>query len=818
MRARVRALIAGSLAAGLTGGLVVVGAATVVAAPTAAPAPGTITTRVGGPGSGDALAVSQGPTRVSPGPGGSVYVADTSATVRQFTRASGTEKVVSGVAAIGFSGDGGLAVRAHLGMGGGGAGTYMGSAVPDHNGNLIIADAFNNRLRAVAARNGTFYGQKMVTGHIYTIVGTGAGAYSGDGGPARAASFDSTGKIAIDSAGNIVLPDLFSGRIRVVAAKTGTFYGQHMVAGDIYTVAGPGGTSLGNQGPATKGRLFDPAGVTVDHTGNLVIADSFDYRVRVVATATGLFYGKHMVAGDIYTIAGNGQHAYSGDGGPALDAGLGRPIAVTVDKAGNIAIADWQDPRVRMVAVKTGTFWGQHMKAGHIYTIAGTGTSGYFGNGGPAAKAGLSLTEDVAADATGNLLIADTGNNRVRVLAARNGTFYGVAMKAAHLYTIAGNGNRSESGDGGPALKAELARPEGVAVNGNGNIEVADTGGNRVRLAAATSGTFFGRKMVAGDIYTVAGNGKRFFDGDGGLATATAVSAPEGVATDHAGNLVIADTGDSRVRVVAARNGTFYRQKMTTGHIYTIAGNGDGQSSGDGGPATSAGVPFPSYVRPDAAGNLLLGQETPMVRVVAGKTGMFYGKHMVAGDIYTIAGTGVEGYTGDGGPATSAELGSIFGLRTDPHANVVISDLGNDRIRVVAAATGTFYGKHMVAGDIYTVAGDGTVGFVGDGGPAASAELNSPQGIAVDAAGNLLIADTGNGRIRVVAASDGTFYGQAMVADDIYTIAGNGKGLFSGDGGPATSASIGPVQLAIGPGGEVVLSDYTCNRIRVISE
>jgi uncharacterized protein YheU (UPF0270 family) len=751
---------------------------------------------------------------VSAGPGGSIYVTDTSATVRQFSRASGTEKVIAGVAAYGFSGDGGPAVKAQLRMG---VGSYLGSAVPDRNGNLIIADASNNRLRAVAARNGTYYGVHMLRGHIYTIVGNGAPAFKGDGGPARKAEFDSAGKIAFDPAGNLVLPDIFNSRVRVVAAKTGTFWGKHMVAGDIYTVAGKGGAGpLGNGGPASKATLADPTAVATDHAGNLVIADAFHYRVRVVAAKTGTFYGKHMVAGDIYLIAGNGRNTYSGDGRLATSAGLGRPIGVTVDKSGNVAIAAWHVPRVRMVAVKTGTFWGKHMVAGHIYTIAG-GTSGSSGNGGPAAKAGLNTPEDVAADATGNLLIADTGNNLVRVVAARNGTFYGVAMKAAHIYTVAGNGKRSESGDRGPALNAELSRPEGVAVSDDGNIAVADAAGNRVRLAAATSGTFFGQKMVAGDIYTVAGDGEPTFSGDGGLATATTVWAPEGAALDHSGNLVIADTSNCRVRVVAARSGTFYGQKMVTGHIYTIAGDGDRDTTGDGGPATAAGVRSPSNVTVDAAGNVLLSEDSPVVRVVAVKTGTFYGQAMAAGDIYTIAGDGTSGFGGDGGPATSAELGSVFGLTTDRSGNVVISDTANERIRVVAVASGTFYGQAMVAGDIYTIAGNGTRGFSGDGKPATSAKLSDPEGIAFDHAGNLLIADTNNNRVRMVAATAGTFYGAARTAGHIYTIAGTGGFGFSGDGGPATSATLLPLGLATGPGGEVLFSDGSCNRIRVLN-
>ncbi len=162
---------------------------------------------------------------------------------------------------------------------------------------------------------------------------------------------------------------------------------------------------------------------------------------------------------------------------------------------------------------------------------------------------------------------------------------------------------------------------------------------------------------------------------------------------------------------------------------------------------------------------------------------------MTARHIYTVAGNGTYGFSGDGGPATAAELDTPDQTAVDGAGNLVIADSANDRVRVVAAGTGTFYGQAMTAGDIYTVAGNGTTGFSGEGGPATRAELDSPRGVTVDGAGNLVIADRGNNRVRVVAAGTGTFYGQAMTAGDIYTVAGTGTVGFSGDGGPATAPS-----------------------------
>jgi hypothetical protein len=205
------------------------------------------------------------------------------------------------------------------------------------------------------------------------------------------------------------------------------------------------------------------------------------------------------------------------------------------------------------------------------------------------------------------------------------------------------------------------------------------------------------------------------------------------------------------------------------------------------------------------------------MRVVAAATGTFYTQKMTAGDIYTVAGNGTAGFSGDGGPAASGEINSPQTVAADAAGNVLIADTGNNRVRVVAARSGTFYGQPMTAGYIYTIAGNGTAGFSGDGGPAMGAEINGPWSAAVDAAGNVLISDTGNNRVRVVAARSGTFYGQPMTAGDIYTIAGGPSGGFFGDGGPATKAELSrPADMAVDAAGNVFISDNLNDRVRVI--
>jgi hypothetical protein len=250
----------------------------------------------------------------------------------------------------------------------------------------------------------------------------------------------------------------------------------------------------------------------------------------------------------------------------------------------------------------------------------------------------------------------------------------------------------------------------------------------------------------------VAGSGLPGFTGEGGLATTAKLYSPQDVAVDSAGNLVIADGANNRIRVVAPLAGTFYGRAMTKGHIYTVAGNGTFGFSGEGGPATAAAMRIPEDVVVDGAGNLVIADSgNNRVRVVAASTGTSYGRAMTAGDIYTVAGNGTFGFSGDSGPATAAELGSPGQTAVDVGGNLVIADSGNNRVRVVAASDGTFYGQAMTAGDIYTVAGNGTGGLAGDGGPATSAELSHPQGVAVDATGDLLVADAGNNRVREVA-------------------------------------------------------------------
>ena len=332
---------------------------------------------------------------------------------------------------------------------------------------------------------------------------------------------------------------------------------------------------------------------------------------------------------------------------------------------------------------------------GTITTVAGTGEGSFGGDGGPAVRSQLREPRGVAVDGAGNLYIADSQNNRIRKVDS-TGT----------ITTVAGTGAFGFSGDGGPASEAQLYSPHSVTVDGAGNLYIADSGNHRIRKVDSR-----------GTITTVAGTGFGFSSGDGGPAVEARLSYPEGVALDGAGNLYIADSGNSRIRKVDSR-----------GTITTIAGTGERGFSGDGGPAVRSQLYFPSGVAVDGAGNLYIGDlYNNRIRKVDSR-----------GTITTIAGTGESGFSGDGGPAIAAQFNSPTGVALDGAGNLYIGDLYNHRIRKVDSR-----------GTITTIAGKGVPpSFSGDGGPATEAHLYAPWGVAVDGAGNLYIADTSNNRIR----------------------------------------------------------------------
>jgi hypothetical protein len=794
----------------------------------------TVAGGVGGPAHGPRVALN-GPCGVASS-GKTVFVTESAANLlRSLNPASGTLRTVAGTATTGL--DSLSQPKTTL--------NAPCSVAVDKAGNQVIANTGSNVVQVVAAKSGTFYGIRMRAGHRYVVAGGG----STHGTGATETTLSGLTAVAADGHGNLLLatgttyqpsgdePGPGSAVLEVVAGSAGDMYGVSMVPGGLYQIAGdgcPGAQDAGcppafagDGGPAV-GASFGASltGIAADAAGNVLLTDSGNDRVRVIAAATGVSYGQAMTAGDIYTIAGGGTGGL-GDGGPATHAALSSPGGVSLDPHGNVVVSDTGDQRVRVVAATGGRFYGQAMTAGDIYTIAGNGTGGLSGNGGPGTAAELRGPQDAAPDPHGNIVIVDALNNRIRVVAATTGTFYRQRMTRGHIYPVAGNGKLSYSGDGGLATRAQLSPFAGVVSDGSGgdqldpgslavshagDIVVADSANNRVRLVAARSRTMFGQRMTARHIYTIAGTGASGFSGDGGPATKARLSGPVGVAVDHSGNVLVSDAGNERVRLLSVTSGKFYGRRTTAGHIYTLAGGGTSAASGI--PATEAMLD-PLGLAVDSHGNILIADFTDL-RVVAGRSGTFYGQRMRAGRIYTVKGVA----------AGQPDFLEPLAVAVDHAGNVVVADDLASVVQVLAASSGRFYGRRMLAGRYYTVAGNyhAGPGLSGDGGPATAARLSHPGAVAVDRAGNLLIADTINARVRVVARRGGTFYGKRMTAGHIYTVAGSGPtyfdgdfGGFSGDGGPAVKAVLfGPCGVAALGKGLVVL-DNRNNRVRAVS-
>jgi len=393
-----------------------------------------------------------------------------------------------------------------------------------------------------------------------------------------------------------------------------------------------------------------------------------------------------------------------------------------------------------------------------ISSAAGGGTSTSLANGVVSISISLGSPVDAAYDPYGNVVIADQDNNVIRVVAASTGTFYGQAMTAGRIYTIVGDGNAGYSGDTvpkssrvpNPLLAAELDDPNGVAVDAQGDIAIADTGNDAVRFVPAVGGIRFGLFMTVGEIYTIAGGGS----GQGNETFSAGLAEPDGIAFNPSGDVIVADTDNSVVRLIPEAAHTEYGRSLQPTVIYTLAGiYGAYGYTGNGGPGYNAQVSLEPFggIAVDPAGDVALSDsDNEVVRLVAAKTGSYHGRGVVAGDIYTIVGNTNEAFKGDKKPALSASLDTPQGLAYDGAGNLYIADSANNMIRYVPAANGSYDGKAVKGGDIYTVVGKGPMGASGDGGAGSAAELNDPAGIEMGANGRLLVSDGGNDKIRQI--------------------------------------------------------------------
>jgi sugar lactone lactonase YvrE len=606
------------------------------------------------------------------------------------------------------------------------------------------------------------------TGTLYLVAGTGAQGSqgpSGDGGPAVSATLSIPLGLILDTAGNLYIADAGSNRIRMVDTK-----------GIIHTFAGNGNNiNSGDGGPATAASLDTPSALAFDPSGNLIIADTGNNEIRAVSPA-----------GIITKIAGTGNAAYDQDNGTVATASFSAPTGVAVDKSGNIYVSDTGNQRVRLLAT-----------TGITSVIAGNGTKGSFGDGRQASTAEVNNPGALVFDSAGNLYIADIGNDRVRVI-----------NSAGVISNYAGSGKVGAGGDGGYAIDANL-NLQFIAMDSKNNLYIADGGNFRVREVTASNGfitTVGGNGLVsynptnllavgsnvyfsdstanrirsfnitggAASIGILAGNGQSTFDAADDTAVTARLNAPRGLARDPAGNIYFADNKNQVVRKITPE-----------GALVTLAGNATNLDQGDGALATSSELSGPVAVA-YAGGNVyILEQAGERIRVITPN-----------GNINTFAGTGVPGQpSSPSGAALSQPMNQPQGLTSDSAGNLYLADTGNNIIR-----------KITTSGTITTIAGTGAATYTGDGGPAVSASLRNPTGLAVDSYGNIFIADTRNNVIREIGA-DGI----------IATVAGNGTAGYNGDGSPATSFSLNqPSDVAIGPSCSIVVADVANQRIRQV--
>ena len=647
----------------------------------------------------------------------------------------------------------------------------------------------------------------LAQGIITTFAGT-ESVFTGDGQLALAAAFNVLHGITVDYNGNPVVVDSTDAVVvRLNPDQTLT-----VLAGNGYS-----GADTGDGGAAINAGLKIPYGATYDRLGNLYILEGSAIR-------------KVTPSGTISTIAGSVFPGFHGDGGSAIGAQMDSLGGIAVDSAGNIYFADYNNNRVRMID-----------NNGIITTVAGNGTGGFGGDNGPATAASLYHPVGVAVDSNGNLYIADTFNYRVRKVS--NGvittlyysTLYGafslIVDKGGVLYIggydnvyklppgattrqpVAGTGIPGFSGDGGPAVNAQLNGFNGqidIALDGSGNLFIADESNYRIRKVG-----------LNGVIHTVAGSGPFPIISLGGIGSyvlklAVPLQRPVDLTFDTDGNLYVAESLNNRVLKISPD------RPASPGVATVFAGTGVVGNTGDGGPPgmatlynplalafykgdlyiadngnsrirrvhngmidTYATISLPVSIAFDQNGNLYVACRDSTVR----KIDTFGNMTVFAGQ------AGISGSSGDGGPATTALLRQPTGLAVDANGNVFIADYQDSRVRMVTPQ-----------GVIRNYAGTGVPGPPGDNGPAVSATLCQPVALTFDAGGNLYIADAGCLVVRIVNRSSGI----------IATVAGGGPLDLLGDGNSATQASLAPLGLVFDSSGDLYISDALNNRIREV--
>ena len=620
------------------------------------------------------------------------------------------------------------------------------------------------------------------TGVVSIVAGNGTAATTGDGGPATAAEIQTPLGVAVDSQGNIFFSQTATDTIRKVIASTGT----------IITYAGTGVTGFsGDGGPSNAGALATPQRIVVDASGNLYIADQINHRIRIVTPpAAGATYGT------LGTYLGSGTPSDSASGTILTNALLNNPRSIDITPSGDFIIADGFNRQIKLVAppanfsgtvaqnavgtaLGSTTTFNAAARVTTALTVASYGVpSAYksFTNGVAAAcpantavAAGticnetLSFTPVKAGLQGAPLELIDSSNNIYTLPVAGIGNAPAATILPGIVSAIAGTGATGNTGNNAAAISATLNKPSALAFDALGNYYFADTANNEVREVNASTGI----------ISVVAGTGAASFSGDGAAATAATLNAPTGLVVDGAGNLYIADTGNSRIRFVSA----------STGLITTFAGTGTASYTGDGGLATAATLNAPQGLYLTPSGILYIADTgNNVIRTVG----------LRSGAITTLSGTGTAGYAGDTGESASAQFTTPTAVTVDNTGDIYIADKGNNVIR------------RITNGVITTYAGSKSAGFTD--GATTSALFKSPSALAVDASGTLYVADTGNNAIRRIAA------GQVL------TVAGSTTSGFTGNGGSSTVATFSaPQGVGLDYNGNLIIADTANNAIRSVA-
>ncbi len=731
---------------------------------------------------------------------GNYYICDGDNLMVMEVGPNGIISVIAGNGVNFISGDGGLAVNAGL--------SQPTAIAVDSSGNVYIGE-YAGQVRKVTT-----------DGIIHTIAGTGNASFGGDNGPAIAAQLYDPQGLVVDTGGNLYIADTMNNRIRKVTP-----------GGIITTIAGNGlPGALGDNGPATAAELNYPTRLALDPAGNLYITDVFNFRIR-----------KIDIHGIITTFAGGGTD--QSQGVPAISAPI-VPLAVAADSGGNVYIADRLTQGIREVNTQ-----------GLIQTIAGgSGAVGLSGDGGPALNAVFHFFfyPALSVDSAGNIFVGDDRNQRIREITTDS-----------KINTIAGNGLFHFSGNGGPAVNATLESPNSVVEDGAGNVYITELLGSRIRRVTtdgdinvfagtgafgylgdngpATSATlgypsyfafdasgslYFSdsvdsviRKIDNGVITTYAGSGQIGSSGDGGPATQASFDAPFGIDFDSAGELIIADSQNNRIRVVFPSGDIPSGLCSSSAScVLTIAGNGTAGYSGDNGPSPSALVNTPFGLKVYNNAIYFADQGNNRIRKI----------DIATLTITTVAGNGKQGYTGDNGPAIQASLNAPEGLGFDAAGNMYIADTNNSAVR-----------KVDLNGTISTFLGPAKAEIQGDGGPLSAAGVGAPTDIFVDSSGRILIVDSFFNRVRAVlptlpnfqanpatlaftaqansSATTQTVNLTGSISGVPFTAAANSSGWLqvtpAGSAMPATlSISVDPSQLTPGSyQGSVVISAPNAN-------